>query len=262
MNKSLALFSVLGTIMTVLFFYIVNTLYTPHYSWFVYPAFCILWWPISYYYNSQRRYKEFSVIGCFMILSFLLFVNVTTSGSCPWFVYAAFPVVWWPITIFSGRKAGTLGYSLIVSLCTILYYAAANNLLSPAYPWFIYPTFAVLWWPLTLYFANRRQFIPYSFAASLHVAIFFIIVNLVSTPAVLWCIYPIFAVLWWPLAAYFCTRKAFLRFSLWGTFLTIFFFTIVNLLTTPHIIWAVYPTFCILWWPMAMLFRQGRSIQK
>jgi len=25
-------------------------------------------------------------------------------------------------------------------------------------------------------------------------------------------------------------------------------------MTTPHVIWAVYPSFAILWWPLAMYF--------
>lgn len=50
-----------------------------------------------------------------------------------------------------------------------------------------------------------------------------------------------------------------LEFSLWGSGLIIAFFIFMNIYYTPHTIWAIYPIFAILWWPLAMYFVWSRK---
>ena len=117
--------------------------------WFIYPVFAVLWWPLSLIFHGWGRYREYSLVSTFFIILFLITTNYVTSPGHPWFLYAAYPVLWWPITLYAGRKAGTVGYALIGSVSTILYYSALNYQISPAYPWAIFPAFAVLWIPNT-----------------------------------------------------------------------------------------------------------------
>ncbi|CAM5508517.1 putative protein OS=Lysinibacillus sphaericus OX=1421 GN=LS41612_00655 PE=4 SV=1 [Lysinibacillus sphaericus] len=105
------------------------------------------------------------------------------------------------------EKAKSLNIALIGCASTIFYYSFINFIMSPQYPWAIYPAFLVIWWPLALYHAQKRTFVAFSVYASLHISIFFIIVNIVSSPSVIWAIYPIFLVLWWPLSMYFYVYK-------------------------------------------------------
>ncbi|PKR84805.1 permease prefix domain 1-containing protein [Heyndrickxia camelliae] len=53
-----------------------------------------------------------------------------------------------------------------------------------------------------------------------------------------------------------------LGFSIWGTVLIIALFVFINFYYTPHIIWFVYPTFAVLWWPLSMFYRWLRLRQK
>jgi hypothetical protein len=46
-----------------------------------------------------------------------------------------------------------------------------------------------------------------------------------------------------------------LGFSIWGSVLIIALVLFINLFYTPKIPWFVYPTFGVLWWPLAMFFR-------
>jgi len=46
-----------------------------------------------------------------------------------------------------------------------------------------------------------------------------------------------------------------LGFSIWGSALIIALCLFANFYYTPYIIWFVYPTFGVLWWPLAMFFR-------
>lgn len=45
-----------------------------------------------------------------------------------------------------------------------------------------------------------------------------------------------------------------LGFSIWGSALIILLVIFMNFYYSPNTIWFVYPTFCILWWPLAMYF--------
>ncbi|MEC2076220.1 permease prefix domain 1-containing protein [Metabacillus fastidiosus] len=45
-----------------------------------------------------------------------------------------------------------LGYSIWASLLIIALFVFINASYSPDVIWFVYPTFVVLWWPLTMYF--------------------------------------------------------------------------------------------------------------
>lgn len=50
-----------------------------------------------------------------------------------------------------------------------------------------------------------------------------------------------------------------LGFSLWGSGLIIALVIFANFYYTPDIIWFVYPTFAVLWWPLSMFFHWLRT---
>ncbi|MFD2679178.1 permease prefix domain 1-containing protein [Bacillus seohaeanensis] len=50
-----------------------------------------------------------------------------------------------------------------------------------------------------------------------------------------------------------------LGYSLWGSLLIISLFIFINFYYTPQIIWFVYPTFAVLWWPLTMYFKWKRA---
>lgn len=55
------------------------------------------------------------------------------------------------------------------------------------------------------------------------------------------------------------TKKLNLNFAVWGSLLIISLFIFINFYYTPQTIWFVYPTFAVLWWPLAMYFSWQRS---
>lgn len=48
--------------------------------------------------------------------------------------------------------------------------------------------------------------------------------------------------------------KVNLGFSLWSSTLIIAMVVFINFYYTPEIIWFVFPTFVVLWWPLSMLY--------
>jgi hypothetical protein len=206
-------FAVIGSLMTIIFFMIVNYLTSPNYLWFIYPAFVLLLWPGSLFFIRKGKYKQHALFGSILIIVFLITINYVHSPEHPWFMYVVFPALCWPLAVFCGKKAKTLAFAFIGSMSTILYYSLLNLTLSPDYPWAIYPAFAVLWWPLCLYYSRQKNYFGLSVTASLLTILFFIIVNVVSSPHTIWAIYPVFLILWWPLSMYYYhfKRKAHLK---------------------------------------------------
>lgn len=196
-------FAAAGTVMTILFLAIVNMLTSPGTNWFVYPAFGILWWPVSILFLSRGQHKAFSVAGCVMILVFLSAVNLMFSPGVPWVLLTIFPVLWWPVTILFGRRAGTTGFAIVSCLLAMLYYGFLNLAYFPGHPWMIYVAYALFWWPMTLFFVRRHAMRAYSFAGAVITIVFFVAVNLITTPFHIWFVYPVFVVLWWPLSTFF-----------------------------------------------------------
>ncbi|MBC5638057.1 hypothetical protein H8S33_14765 [Ornithinibacillus sp. BX22] len=50
-------------------------------------------------------------------------------------------------------------------------------------------------------------------------------------------------------------RKLNLEYSIWASLLLIGLFVFINFYYSPQVIWFVYPTFAILWWPLSMYYR-------
>jgi hypothetical protein len=207
MNKYLLLFATVTSIVCILFLITVNLLTSPHIIWFIHPAIAIILWPISLYSIQKNKSKLFSIIVSLILIVYLVIENYTNTPDYPWFLYAAYPIIWWPILVSLGKYAKYFSVSIFGSMCTILYYSFLNIFLSPQYPWAIYPAFAVLWWPLSIYYAKTKRYFEFSIVASIFISIFFITVNIVSTPFTIWAVYPIFAVIWWPLSMYFYSYK-------------------------------------------------------
>ena len=49
--------------------------------------------------------------------------------------------------------------------------------------------------------------------------------------------------------------KLYLEYSIWGSILIIALFVFINFYYAPNVMWFVYPTFAVLWWPLIMYFR-------
>lgn len=200
-------FSYVTSILSILFLMITNYLTSPSYLWFIYPAFFLALWPIGLHSKRKEKYKQYSFISSFLIISFFIAINYFDSPGHPWFLYASFPVIWWPILVSLEERGKTMTVAFIGCISTILYYSVLNALVSPQYPWAIYPSFLVLWWPLAVHYANKNKHFEFSLSGSSLVILFFIIVNIVSTPNTIWAVYPIFVVLWWPLSIYYFLHK-------------------------------------------------------
>ncbi len=150
-------FSIAGSLMTMIFLGMVNYITSPQTIWFIYPCLLLLLWPITIYFMSKRLYKQYSVVCSIMVIAFLTLENYLYSPHHLWIMYAFYPILWWPILMFLGERAKSLNIALIGCASTIIYYSLLNLVMSPQYPWAIFPSFLVIWWPLALYHAQKKN---------------------------------------------------------------------------------------------------------
>ena len=105
----------------------------------------------------------FSIWGTILIIGLVLFINFYYTPQTIWFVYPLFAVIWWPMSLFFhwlhlkndtaiGLPFSVCSFALITGLFVFI-----NLYYTPNYIWFVYPTFAVLWWPLAMLFVRLRE---------------------------------------------------------------------------------------------------------
>jgi hypothetical protein len=105
----------------------------------------------------------FSVWGGILVTALFLFINFYYTPRIIWFVYPVFAVAWWPMSVFFrwvGHRSGhsvafpyaVASFILIMGLLLFI-----NFYYTPRIIWFVYPAFAVIWWPIAVFFHRLRQ---------------------------------------------------------------------------------------------------------
>jgi hypothetical protein len=201
--RNCKLFSIIASAVLIAFFVTTNYITTPSVLWFYYPLFAVIWWPLSVFFAKPKTIKAYSILGALIIIAFLTFESISKSPNCPWALFTYFPVLMWPVSVLLGRRFSKLLTALAGSFVGILYYLILNMTVFKGFPWVIFPTYALLWWPLAVAFARRGREMIFSIAGFLLSAAFFIAVNRITSPFTVWSFYPIFALAWWPLAVYY-----------------------------------------------------------
>lgn len=111
------------------------------------------------------------------------------------------------------EKSKNMGLSLAFSvwggIILTAFFAFINLYYTPGNIWFVYPVFAVIWWPMSMYFRwmknkrNQSMAFPFSVASFCLITALILFINYYYTPSVIWFVYPVFAVIWWPVALFF-----------------------------------------------------------
>jgi len=203
----------------------------------------------------------FSLTGCALLVATFIGINILTSPQFPWSLFPVFGVLWLPLSVYSYTKKSPMMMAVTGSALIIVFFIAVNMITSPAFPWCIFPIFAVLWWPLGIYIGRRKNSLLLSVSGSFLTVLFFITVNMITSPGFPWSFFPVFVLLWWPLSVYCVKQKNMKLLSIIGSLLVISFFFVTDYITTPAIGWAFYAAFPVLLWPALLVLKKYIKIE-
>ncbi len=249
------LFSVIGAAYIIGFFAVINWQASPNTLWFFYPAYAVLWWPLAMFFANKRTIKFFSVLMSALTVGLLAAINLLYSPHVIWFVWTIFYFAWWPLCQCLGEKAKTLVFAVIGAAAVIAYHVAVYLVLTPGvHPWYLYMILPAVWWPVTMALKENACTLAFLLVSAVVFSLYYGVINWLYCPTYFWSIYLLYPAAWAVIGGYFGARRRFFALSIWGAVITIVFFTVVNIITSPHHIWAVYPAFAILFWPMSLYF--------
>jgi hypothetical protein len=103
----------------------------------------------------------------------------------------------------------SLAFSVWGAILLTALFLFVNLYYTPNNIWCVYPVFAVVWWPMAMYFRwlkNKRDksmAFPFSIASFLLITALMLFINFYYTPNIIWFVYPVFAIVWWPVALFF-----------------------------------------------------------
>ncbi|WP_088840616.1 hypothetical protein [Listeria sp. ILCC797] len=249
MDKSTRGFLFISCCFIIGFLILLNFLVFPGENWSIYTAVLLLSPAYFFLADGSKHLRSYSLVTSVLIIAVLALTNYFESPEYAWILFAIPAILAWPIIIFGGKYSAKFGYSFLMSTLLVLCYIGLNIYFEPRFPFSIFTTFAIYWWPLSVALARFPR--AFSVIGTIWLTLFFIVTNFVTTD-VIWCVYPVFAVLFWPLSMFFA-RHIF-TYSILCTMLVSAFFIVVNWLTTPEIIWAIYPIFAVIWWPLSIYF--------
>lgn len=252
-RRSAKILSLIGSVLCVAFFFLLNYLTSWSYPWFLYPSFAVVWWPLSVFF-APRHGKAFSLIGCAVLIVFGILVNYLTGFGTIWYYYFAFAVIWWPLSVFFAHPKTIRLYSVLGALLLIAFFSFCNTRSAPSCPWALFTYFPALMWPTGVLLGKRLKMKTVSILGCLLGILYYAALNIFVFKGFPWVIFPSYVLCWWPLAVFFARRGKSLSFSLAGFLLSTVFFILVNAVTTPGHIWAVYPLFAIAWWPLSIYY--------
>ena len=253
--------SLIASFFILAFLFFINYTTSWSHPWIIYPAFAILWWPLAAICKRKKKAVAFSIAGSAWISIFVLSVNLITSSGYLWCIFPIFAIWWWPLSLILCEDKKYRLYSVLASIYTIGFFYLVNWISSPNVTWFIYPTFAILWWPIAMLCSKNRNTLAFSITGSILVSAFMIVVNLLTSPSYLWCIFPIFAVWWWPLSLSLTRVKKYKLLAIIGSIYAIVFFYLVNLISSPNVMWFIYPAYAVILWPLSMFFAKKSTIR-
>ncbi|PKM72064.1 MAG: hypothetical protein CVU91_11285 [Firmicutes bacterium HGW-Firmicutes-16] len=209
--------------------------------------------------NKRSHAFAFSIVGSLLLISLCFFINYSTGSRFPWFIYPTFAVIWWPLGVFFAGRDSAKAFSLIGSLLIIAVLLATNYLTSWNYPWFIFPSFAVIWWPLGVFFGKRCGK-ALSIIGSLIIIGFSVVTNYITSPEYIWYIYPTFAIIWWPLSVFLSRPRTIKAYSIFGALIILAFLAVDNFFNSPTCLWVLFAVYPLLLWPTCV-FLDERTLR-
>ncbi len=143
----------------------------------------------------------------------------------------------------------------VVSSTMIIIMVLTINILTSwdIHPWFIYPSYAILWWPLACIARKSPKLI--SIIGGLGTALFLWLINRLTSPNTVWAVYTYFPFTWWPIAKFLPKQKKFIL-----TLVALCcYYGILNIFVEPSQPWAIYIVFPAIIAAVSVIFAKKKQ---
>lgn len=194
---------------------------------------------------------HFAVAGAALTAAMLVAFNIIVSPHTLWFIYPVYALAWWPLGVIFCTQKRYLTFAAAGSLVTLLFLAAVNLLTSPAHLWFLYAVAPLLCVPAAVHLRGRIKSVAVAAVLAAVLALYAVVINLLLTPGCYWAVYPVFAVLWWPLSLVFKGKHGGTMYAVCGALAIMAFLILDNMLNTAYP-WALYACPAVVFWPLSV----------
>lgn len=144
--------SIVGSIMILLFLLLINIVFSPCVLWVLFALAPLIWWPVTALLGKRASGTAFAVFSFFAAMLYYGLLNIFVFTGHPWVIYIAFALFWWPLSRHLARRRHLFALSVVGASISIVFFLAVNLITSTGFLWFVYPSFGILWWPLSVYF--------------------------------------------------------------------------------------------------------------
>ena len=256
-------FAVGSAVAAFAFLVIMHRVHSPQaLPWYLFTLLPLAWWPVGKYLRQRVGHARLGLItgvafaAYYTALSGLLYTANHLAA-----LAAVAGAVWVIYALGISKYRDSAGFAAINAILLAGYCVLLHRLLTPgAHAWYWYTFFPLAWWVYESAL-GKKAFRPRPMAlGALAMLVYYAALNRFLSPAVPWIVFlagPAAVAL---LASVFAGTGKRLAFSVWASGALIAYVWGINLLFTPHTIWAVYPTFALLWWPLSMwLYVRGKE---
>ncbi len=252
-TKKGKLLSVLGTLLNIGFLVGLNLAFTPGYPWFLFVAGPMLWWPIAMFAGEKAKTRTFAWCSYVILVSYYGAINLWVEPRHLFTVYIAYALIWWPISVTRRNKINRKALSVLGAVANMAFMFSMNQLVKPEYFWSIFVFAPLLWWPICEFAGQKAKTVGFAWFSFIALGGYYGLVNYFIETRHPFILYILFALAWWPLGIALSKHKNVRRFSVEGALLLAMFFGIVNWITTPSVVWAIYPISVTMLWPICVL---------
>lgn len=239
-----------------LFLMIMYFIQTPHaLPWFLYAVLPFFWWPFSMLLRRRLNEWQSALVGVIVFAVYYTgLAALLHSASSLLLLFLLVAGAWLVYAMAVSRHRGAVGFTTVNAALLIAYFYLVHRFVTPnMHPWYWYCFFPLLWWPAAA--ALKEKAVKPFFVALCAVLflVYYGALNLFLSPGTPWVLFLTLPAAAAVIGALCGKKQAWTALSVWMTLAGIAYFAAINLVYTPHVVWAVYPAFALLWWPLSML---------
>lgn len=251
-KKPLALACV-GASWVIAFTIGLNAAYSPGFPWSLFFVVPILWWPLGVYAKKHWKPLSFAILSFVILTGYFVLLNLWLSPHQPFAVFVTYALLWWPMSLTFMHYRHNFKVSILATILNIVMLYLINTVLKPEYLWSVYLMAAFTYWPVAELLWRKLAPLKFAWISFTYLIFVYGALNLVFETRHPFLIYVAFVLCWWPIGVAFTEHRKMLRLSIEATLLMVLFLGTLNVVLTPHVLWAIYPISVLLIWPIIQL---------